>query len=129
MTPRLVNTCAPQKIRPALSSLLFQPIFVVQPSENQSFRNAMSDSQFVPMAAGGNVDLDRFRNAGSQRRVRTTAIVVANELPSDPTQVSLVDGNQIIQTLAAEGPDESLAVGVGFRGAHWCSDGSHATIL
>ena len=81
------------------------------------------------MAAGRNVDLDRFWNAGSQRRVRTTAIVVANELFSDQTQVSMVDRNQIIQTLAADGTDESLAASVGFRGAHGCSDGSHAKIL
>lgn len=58
-----------------------------------------------------------------------SAIVVANKFSQDQAQVLLVDRNQVIQTLAPDGPDEPFAIGVGFGSADRRSDRSRTKIL
>jgi hypothetical protein len=57
--------CAPQKVRPSLSGLLFQAIFVVQPAENWLRSDSKTRGQLVPMNAGRNARLDWLRNSRS----------------------------------------------------------------
>ena len=55
------SSCGPQKFRPALSSLLFQAIFVMQAAENGRRFDAEAGGEHVPMAAVRNAVLGWFR--------------------------------------------------------------------
>jgi hypothetical protein len=57
--------CGPQEFNPSLCSLLFQAIFVMQPTENQRRFNAVTGGKPVPMDAGRNLGLGRLRDARS----------------------------------------------------------------
>ena len=57
------NTCGPQEFRRALSDLLFQPIIVMQSTEDRLESDAVTDGKLMPMAACRNTRLDWFRCA------------------------------------------------------------------
>ena len=61
--------------------------------------------------------------------MRPAAIVVPNKFVKDESQVPVIDRNQIIQTLTSDGPDEPLAISIGFRSPNRRSDRSHSKIL
>ena len=73
----------------------------------------MADGQFVSMDSHRSACLDRFRNAGSQGRVGTIAIVIGDEFAKCRTKMPLVHRDDEIQALAPDGPDQSLAESVG----------------
>lgn len=51
------SDCAPQKIGPALSGLLFQAVIVMQPAENRLRPDSVTGGKLMPMAAGRNARL------------------------------------------------------------------------
>ena len=57
------TTCGPQESRRALSDLLFQPIIVMQSTEDRLGSDAVTEGKLVPMAACRNIRLDGFRCA------------------------------------------------------------------
>jgi hypothetical protein len=69
----------------------------------------MSDGQFVSMDSDRSACLDRLRNVRSQGRVGTTAIVIADEFANCRTKMPLVHRDDVIQALAPDGPDHTLA--------------------
>ena len=42
--------------------------------------------------------------------MRAASVVVVDELLDDPAEVTLVEWNQVVQTLPPDGPDQALAV-------------------
>ena len=84
---------------------------MVQPAENRP-RN---DSSCVD---GGAWD----RRFQGQRPVRALVVVVADKLSQDGAQVSLVDDNDVVETLGAEGSHDPLADSVRQRASERCSD-------
>ena len=55
--------CGPQESRRALSDLLFQPIIVMQPTEDRLGSDAVTEGKLMPMAACRNIRWDGFRCA------------------------------------------------------------------
>jgi hypothetical protein len=55
------DSCGPQESRRALSDLLFQPIIVMQSTEDRLGSDAATDGKLMPMAACRNIRLDGFR--------------------------------------------------------------------
>ena len=64
LADRVTQPC-PQKFNPALCSLLFQAIFVVQAPQNRRRFDAVTGGKNVPTDAGRNLGLGWFRNAWS----------------------------------------------------------------
>jgi hypothetical protein len=118
-----------KKSRLSLSCLLSQAVFVVPPAKNRLRSDSKTGGQLMPMNAGGNACLAWLRNSRSQCRMRPAAIVVPNKFVKDESQVPVIDRNQIIQTLTSDGPDEPLAISIGFRSPNRRSDRSHSKIL
>ena len=58
-----VLPCGPQESRRALSDLLFQPIIVMQSTEDRLGSDAVTEGKLMPMAACRNIRLDGFRCA------------------------------------------------------------------
>ena len=54
-------TCGPQESRRALSDLLFQPIIVMQSTEDRLGSDAVTEGKLMPMATCRNIRLDGFR--------------------------------------------------------------------
>ena len=61
----------------------------------------------------------RISNARSQAGVWPTAVIVGYPFAKDPSEMSLVDRDQPIQTLPTHCADQSLAERVGLRHPHW----------
>jgi hypothetical protein len=80
----------------------------------------MSDGQFVSLDSDRSACLDRLRNAGSQGRVGTTAIVISDEFANGRTKMPLVHRDDEIQALAPDGPDHTLAESVRGGCSDWC---------
>jgi hypothetical protein len=55
----------------------------------------------------------RIGNPRSQAGVGTTPIVVGHPFTKDPSEMSLVDGDEPVETLAAHRTDQSFTEGVG----------------
>jgi hypothetical protein len=55
------NPCGAQESRRALSDFLFQPIIVMQSTEDRLGSDAVTDGKLMPMAAFRNILLDGFR--------------------------------------------------------------------
>ena len=64
------------------------------------------------MAAVRNTRLDWFRCPRAQSRMRTSSIVKSNEFLKSQPQVPLIDGDEIVQALPSDGPDQSFAEGI-----------------
>src|SRR5260370_393194 len=69
----------------------------------------------MSMATSGNRRGIRCRKAGPQRSMRSAAVVVRCELTNDAPEMSLIDWDQIVQTLAANSPDYPLAICIRHR--------------
>src|SRR5262245_3519412 len=91
---------------------------MVQTAENWRDDDAMSGTN--PMAGWHRRKVWSIRNAGPQARVRTPAIVVCNPLAEGSPEVTLVEQNHPVQTLAANRPDHAFAKGVRLRRTHRC---------
>jgi hypothetical protein len=57
------DPCGPQESRRALSDLLFQPIIVMQSTEDRLGSDAVTEGKLMPMAACRKIRLDGFRCA------------------------------------------------------------------
>ena len=100
------------KLRHMLRSLLLQPVFVMQPAEHRRRCDAVPDGELVSVRAGRDLGMGWFRNSWPQRGVWAASVVMDLELSHDPPQMPFVDRNQEVETLAADGPDQTLAVGI-----------------
>ena len=67
------------------------------------------------MRADRSLGLRWLRDSWPQRRVWTAAVVMSNELLDDHPQMTFVEGDQEIEALATNRPDQALAMGVCFR--------------
>ena len=82
-------------------------------AENRSGDDAVALAN--PMAAQTPARCRAIRNARSQARVRTPAIVVRDPLPKDSAEVPLVERNQPVQTLAPNRANHPFAERVRLR--------------
>ena len=82
----------------------------------------------MPLDAGENLSLGRFRSSRSQSGMGATAIVMDHELLKDRLQVTFANRNQVIQTLWTDGPDQPLAESTRSRCPHWSFEGADAQI-
>ena len=73
----------------------------------------------MPLDAGRNHDLGRFRNSRSQRHVRAAPIVENDELLKNGPQMALTDWNDVIETLAPNASDQALAEAIALGRPHW----------
>lgn len=96
---------------------LFQTVLVVEAAEDRRGRDVVTLGYPARVASGGGGRApERIRDARPQARVGATLIVVPDPLHEDATQVALVHDEEEIKALAAEGPDEAFAEGVGLWG-------------
>ena len=68
------RACGPQESRQALSDLLFQPIIVMQSTEDRLGSDAVSDGKLMPMAACRNIRVDKFQCTNLSRIAGTTVL-------------------------------------------------------
>ena len=61
--------------------------------------------------------------------MRTTAIVIRNEFFQNETKVPFVHRDEVIDTLPADGPNESFAEGIRFWGLDRCFQRSQSEIV
>ena len=62
----------------------------------------------------------------AERQVRSRALVVRDVGVKDPSEMPLVEDDHVVQTLAADGPDDAFDVGI-LPGRAWCgADGCQA---
>jgi hypothetical protein len=60
----------------------------------------------------------RFGDVWPEAGMRPTAMVVGHPLPQDPSQMSLMERDDPVQTFPAHGPDQPFTEGVGLRRPH-----------
>jgi len=89
----------------------------------------MTNGQFVSMDSHWSACLDRLRNARSQGRVGTTAIVIGEEFANGRTKMPLVQRKDEIQALAPDGPDHTLAESVRGGCPDWCLERADPAIF
>ena len=107
---QIYPSCGAQKFNPALRSLLFQAIFMMQAAENGRRGNAVAGGKFMSVEADRDGRLNRFRNAWPERGMRTAAIVMNGELGEGSSQMAFIDRNQVIEALASNRSDQPFAV-------------------
>ena len=74
------------------------------------------------VAAIGGVDLTRLWAVHLQRSMGSPGMVVAEVVREDPPEMTLVDHDDVIKALAADGPDEPLYEGILPRASRRCND-------
>src|SRR5215471_18150093 len=107
-----------QKKGPSLSSLLLEPIFMMQAAEYGSLDNLVSDRQTVAVLVGRNLVRHGLRQTGAQRRMGPSAVIVDGPIPNRHLQMALVEGNQEVQTFATKAAAQSFGYGVRLWGSH-----------
>jgi hypothetical protein len=76
---------------------------MMQATQNRSGGHAVILGQLVTVWTGRNLGLDRFRNSRSERGMRSTTIVVADELSKDSLEVTLTQPNDPNEAISADG--------------------------
>jgi hypothetical protein len=69
---------------------------MMQPAEDEGHLNAVAEGQLMAMDTGRNLWLGGFRNARSEGRMRSAAIVVEDPLTKDALQMSFAEWNQVV---------------------------------
>ncbi len=69
----------------------------------------------MPVWPCAHLGLGWFRKSRAQRRVRAAPVVVDLEFLHVPPQVAFVQRNQEVETLAADGPYQTLTMGIRLR--------------
>ncbi len=88
---------------------------MVQPSQNRRRLNSMSVGEMMPGGPRLVRRQWRFWQAGAQTGMRAPAIVVRYPCAKDPSEMSLVEGDQPVQTLPTHRADQLLTEGVRLR--------------
>jgi len=73
--------------------------------------------------------LRRLGNAGPERCVRSSPIVEVAKLEESTSEMVLGERDEEVETLTAEGSDESLAESIGFWGSGWSPEEFDAEVL
>ena len=81
------------------------------------------------MVAGRNTWLDWFGCPRAQGGMRASPIVKSNEFSKRQPQVPLAEGNEIVQALPSDAPDQSFAEGIRFWGLDGRFQHSHSEIV
>ena len=108
---QLQDTCRPQIIGPpgptCSRSLSFETVLVMKTTKDRLYRDAVAVRN--PMAGRHRCEVWCVREARSEARVWTPAIVRCNPLREDASEVSLVQRNQPVQAFAANRANQSFA--------------------
>jgi hypothetical protein len=90
------------KIR--LRSLLREALFVMQAAEYGSLYHPVSDRQTVSVRVGRHALRRGLRQIGSQRRMRPPTIIVRGPLTKNSVEMTFVERNHEVETLATKAP-------------------------
>src|ERR1041385_3610152 len=85
----------------------------MQPAQNWLRGDTMAVWQHMPIERCRYQPTRSLRDTGSEGRVRTSPIVMADEFTQEKLQVVLSKRNQKIEAFPPEGADQPFAVGVG----------------
>src|SRR5215475_15012544 len=109
------NRCTPQKHHPISRSRFLQPIFMVQPAENILDSDPGGGWQLIALNCRSPYWFPtKIWNAWPQAGVWASLIVVGNPLPQDRSKMLLIEGDHVVQALAADGPHQPFTVGMAF---------------
>jgi hypothetical protein len=101
---------------------------MVQPAQHWARFDLITDRNVMPMAAGRNLGLDWFRNARSERGMRTSTIVMDNVFFQNEAKVPFIYRNEVIQTLPSNRSNEPFAVGIRCGSLYRCSQNPHSEV-
>lgn len=96
-----------------------QAIFMVEPAQDRRGDHLRVCGKPITGARDLIRVRDRLWNAWSEAGVWATAIVVGHPFAKDQAEMSLVNGDQPIQTLPTQRPDHSFAERIGLRCPPW----------
>ena len=74
------------------------------------------------VAKRGRLDGSADRCIFLQRQMRAATFVICEIIPQDPSQSTLIEHDNVIQTFASNGPDQALHVGILPRGSRRSQD-------
>jgi hypothetical protein len=99
---------------------------MMKSAQHRFLSNSDAIRQSVSPTGWGKESIAAVWNSGSERRMRTSLIVMANPLAQQSAQVPFTERDQIVKAFPPDCAYQPLAVGVGLWGAHWRSQHSQS---